>query len=234
MQGTCALCGEQRELIPMRQVEPVDGAAAEHLLCAPCDELLAIDDAYALSLAYADGNAAILNDVELIEDTGEGLTSLCALSPEIDRTRLCRFAASVLWRAHIARSVPDCDVGERYAADLRSYLRGQGGFPEHLYLTLVVHLPAPEGQNLVADLILTPRSSHQRGYYSHSFAICGLQLLFTAGKESPEPQRVLCLHRARRPYALATGEDNQRGQLTERAQGIRPGRKLARWLMVNG
>lgn len=206
----------------------------EHLLCGPCDELLAHDDNYVLGLAYVDDNALILGGIAPVEEAGEGLTSLCVLGSSIDRNRLCRFAASVLWRGHIAGSVPDCDVGERYAADLRAYLRSQSSFPEHLYLTLVVHLPAPDGQNLVGQLIQTPRSSRQRGYYSHSFAICGLQFLFTAGKESPEPQRTLCLHCARQPYVIATGDDNQRGQLTERTQGIRPTRTLARWPMING
>jgi len=223
----------------MREAEPAEGGEGaaqgeEYLLCAPCDERLARDDNYVLPLAYVDGNMAILSDLEPIEDGSEGLTSLCVLSPSVERDRLCRFAASVLWRAHIARSVPDCDVGERYAADLRAYLNGQGAFPEYLYLTLVVHLPAPDGRNLIGELLQTPRSSRQRGYYSHSFAICGLQFLFTAGKESPDPQRVLCLQRARRPYVVATGVDNERGALTERTQGIRPTRKLARWLMING
>jgi hypothetical protein len=223
----------------MREAEPAQGADSrapgeEHLLCAPCDERLAHDDNYVLQLAYAGGNAAILEDLEPIEEGSEGLSSLCVLSPSIERDRLCRFAASVLWRAHIARSVPDCDVGERYAADLRAYLNGQGAFPEYLFLTLIVHLPAPDGRNLVGELLQTPRSSRQRGYYAHSFAICGLQFLFTAGKESPEPQRTLCLQRARRAYFVATGADNERGVLTERTQGIRPGRKLARWLMING
>lgn len=216
--------------------EDVEGVAQEqeYLLCARCDERLAHDDDYVLQLAYADGNAAILEDLEPIEEAGEGLTSLCVLSAGFDRDRICRFAASVLWRAHIAQSVPDCDVGERYAADLRAFLNGQGAFPDHLYLTLVVHLPAPDGRNLVGELLQTPRSSRERAYYSHSFAICGLQFLFTAGKESPEPQRTLCLQRARRPYVVATGVDNERGMLTERTQGIRPTRKLARWLMING
>jgi hypothetical protein len=234
MRGTCALCGHDSELIPMLEADEGSVEQEEHLLCKPCDESLAHDDNYVLELAYVDGNAAILNGLSQIEDAGEGLTSLCTLHPSIDRSRICRFAASVLWRAHVSSTVPDCDVGERYAADLRAYLSGQEGFPAHLYLTLVVHLPAPNGQNLVGELLQTPRSSHQRGYFSHSFAVCGLQFLFTAGKESPEPQRVLCLHGARAPYVFATGEDNQRGLLTERPQGLRPTRKLARWLMVNG
>jgi hypothetical protein len=220
----------------MREVEPEDGAdtPVEHLLCSPCDELLANDDNYALDLSYIGDNAEILNGLRPIEDAGEGLTSLCVLSPSIDRVRLCRFAASVLWRAHIASSVPECNVGDRYAADLRQYLRGQSDFPQFLYVTLVVHLPAPDGRNLVGQLLRTPRSSRERGYYSHWFAVCGLQFLFTAGKESPEPQRTLCLHCAREPYFIATSEDNQLGALTDRPQGIRPGRKLARWLMING
>jgi len=223
----------------MREVEPAEGAEGaaageEHLLCARCDERLAHDDNYALQLAFVDGDAAILTDLEPIEEASEGLTSLCVLSSSIERDRLCRFAASVLWRAHIASSVPNCDVGERYAADLRAYLNGQGAFPEHLYLTLIVHLPAPDGRNIIGELLQTPRSSRQRGYYWHSFAVCGLQFLFTAGKESPEPQRTLCLKRARQPYFVASGVDNERGMLTERTQGIRPTRKLARWLMING
>lgn len=223
----------------MREAEPAEGAQGaaqgeECLLCARCDERLAHGDNYVLQLAYTGDNAAILEGLEQIEDGSEGLTSLCVLSSSIERDRLCRFATSVLWRAHIAGSVPDCDVGERYAEDLRAYLSGQGAFPDHLYLTLIVHLPAPDGRNLLGELLQTPRSSRQRGYYSHSFAICGLQFLFTAGKESPEPQRTLCLQRARRPYIIATGVDNERGVLTERTQGIRPGRKLARWLMING
>jgi hypothetical protein len=222
----------------MREAEPEEGSAAapmepEHLLCEACDELLANDDNYVLDLAYIDGNAAILGALVPVEDAGEGLTSLCVLNPEIDRKRLCRFAASVLWRGHIARSVPACDVGERYEEDLRQYLLGKADFPAYLYLTLLVHLPAPDGQNLIGNLFLTPRSARQRGYYSHSFAICGLQFLFTAGKESPSPQRSLCLHCAREPYVLATGEDNQRGALTERSEGLRPNRTLARWLMVH-
>lgn len=219
----------------MREAEPEDGSASppEHLLCGPCDEVLANDDNYVLDLTYIEGNAAILAGLAPIEEASEGLTSLCVLSASLDRQRICRFAASVLWRGHIASSVPDCDVGERYAADLRAYLRGQSAFPEHLYLTLIVHLPAPDGRNLVGELLQTPRSSHERGYYSHTFAICGLQFLLTAGKESPEPQRLLCLQRARKPYFIATGEDNERGQLTERVHGLRPSRKLARWLMTN-
>ena len=218
----------------MRSAGEEDSAAEpERLLCAPCDELLATDDNYVLELAYIDGNAAILSALTPVEDAGEGLSSLCVLGPNVDRNRLCRFAAAVLWRGHMARSVPACDVGERYAEHLKQFLRGQALFPDHLYLTLLVHLPAPEGQNPIGNLFLTPRSSRQRGYYGHSFAICGLQFLFTAGKESPSPQRALCLHRAREPYVLATGEDNQRGALVERTEGLRPSRTLARWLMVH-
>lgn len=233
MRGNCALCGEERELIPMREPDEGSDEPQEHLLCAPCDESLAVDDNYVLELAYVGGNAAILAGMAQVEEAGEGLTSLCILHPSIDRARICRFAASVLWRAHIAQTVPDCDVGERYAADLRAFLRGQQSFPDQLYVTLVVHLPAPDGRNLVGELIQTPRSARQRGYFSHSFALCGLQFLFTAGKESPGPQRALCLHRAREPYVFATGEDNQRGLLTERPEGLRPTRKLARWLMIH-
>ena len=206
----------------------------EHLLCSACTTLLASDDGYVAELAYRGDAVAMLDDLGLIEDASEGVTSLCTLSKNIARERICRFAASALWLAHSSKRVPGCDVGDRYAADLRSYLRGRGPFPEHLYLVLVVHLPAPSGGNVIATQTHAPRSARQRGYYSHMFANRGLQFVFTAGRESPEPQRVLCLHCGRRPYVLATGEDNMLGGLQERAEGVKPTRKLARWLTIGG
>ena len=209
-------------------------APNEHLLCDACTTLLAADDGYVADLAYRDGAAAILDELGHIESASEGVTSLCTLRASVDRQRICRFASSVLWLAHISQRVPECDVGERYAADLRAYLRRKSLFPDHLYLVLVVHLPALDGSNVLASQSHAPRSSRQRGYYSHMFANRGLQFVFTAGRESPEPQRVLCLHCGRQPYFLATGEDNARGGMQDRAEGVKPTRKLARWLMIGG
>jgi hypothetical protein len=230
--GACALCGEQAELLPM--TEEAAEQPAEHLLCGACDELLGADDVYLAELAYRDEATAILEDLSVVEAASEGLTSLCTLSPSIDRKRICRFAASILWRAHVSRRVPQCDVGDRYAADLRAYLRRQASFPDHLYLVLVVHLPAPGGRNTMATLAQSPRSSRERGYYAHTFMNRGFQFLFTAGKDSPETQRALCLCCAPKPFFIATGEDNVLGSLQDRAEGWKPGRKLGRWIMTGG
>lgn len=230
--GRCALCGEQAELVPMTEAQ--QGEPAEHLLCGACDERIAADDVYVADLAYHGDATAILNDLTLVEAASEGVTSLCTLGPSVDRARICRFAASILWRAHLSRRVAQCDVGERYAADLRMYLRGEAAFPAQLYLVFLVHLPAPNGQNPLAALVQAPRSSRQRGYYSHTFMNRGFQFVFTAGRDSPEAQRTLCLHHAAKPFFIATGEDNMRGAFQDRSEGYKPGRKLARWIMTGG
>jgi hypothetical protein len=172
----------------------------EHLLCDDCEERVGICDNYASQvLAQPDGTFPWLavcrpfarrEDLEVLDSSG------------IDTDKLCRFAASVIWRASVSRTeVPKLSLGP-YEALFRQYLRGETAFPHAA--VLAVQLQRPPATDLPpADRIATlPVQKRHNGYSCHNFALCGAAFYLFVGGRIPEALKPHCLARTQRVYAV--------------------------------
>jgi len=143
--------------------------------------------------------------------------------------KLAYFAASVSWRASARKwQVPNrkerdwgIDLGKTYTEELRLFLRGERGFPEHA--VVVAHVLSTS--KLAATMMfphggINPERSH--GVYH--FSIPGILFGLLLGRRMPEQLRRYCMHRApNHPiWVSSTIEEAMVNGVARRSGGINP------------
>ena len=170
----------------------------DYLLCAECERRFDQNgESWVMFHCYRGRRVFRLRSLILQTQsiaTGPDLAvySASAIS-NIHIEKLAYFAASVIWRA----SLRNLDFGGAkyeaiklgpYQEQLRSYLLGQGEFPQNALLHVVLsHLEFP----LLAGN--HPDSIHVDEGRCHRFHIPGISFLLTFGKHIPANSRLSCL-----------------------------------------
>jgi hypothetical protein len=157
----------------------------EHLLCSGSEQKFGVAENYASRLAYDGPVTAPIFD-RLLRLDYEPTGHLIAARPVgLDTDKLCYFAASVFWRAHVSRLMPKCSLGS-YAESFRRYLSGETAFPEQAALLLLVYEDAPGEGSRVARFECSPVSERHRQCHVHWFTVCGLHFELAVGSVIPE------------------------------------------------
>jgi hypothetical protein len=118
--------------------------------------------------------------------------------PQVDTAKLVYFAASVFWRAAVARWVVESTVieelalGAVYCEQLRLFLLDEGDFPLNVAITIEVfmfHEPS-------LGTMLFPAGGRQGEFRSYRFAVPGVRFDLFVGKGIPAEARRMCTFRS--------------------------------------
>jgi hypothetical protein len=159
----------------------------EYLLCGKCEKTLGRDEDYVARLAYQkDGRLGLLEMTTRLQlpNHKAGMTV-----DRLDCGSVIRFAASVLWRAHVS-SRPECKdlrLSNLQAEALHKFLRNEAPLPCRFCFAMVVLMDGEAGSSTWKSLIVPPATSANDGV--HQFFVCGLLFTF-----STDHARLACLY----------------------------------------
>jgi hypothetical protein len=180
---------------------------SEHMLCNDCEQRLGRDEDYVSKLAYQeDETLGLAKEISSNSIVGTGLRMAGVELRGVDISHLdcgalARFAASVFWRAHVARthSFSQLRIWKAQAEALRRFLMQEAPLPHRTCVTM--HVPAgDEGSltSIASGMLFTPATGKKGDDSLHQFMVPGLLFNLTTGSLSrPE----LCLACGRSPHA---------------------------------
>jgi hypothetical protein len=173
--------------------------ATEPMLCFACEQLIGGDESYVADLAYRDGALGLLAVIPLgsifktyVEDLGAFVrgANIAALNCQ----SLARFAASVFWRAHVAKrpKVQALRLWNPQAESLRIFIRGEAPLPPRMCVNLIAIVDG-ETMTSVHSTTTTLPSSGQRGDDGfHQFIAAGLLFNLAMGTHAIPRMCVAC------------------------------------------
>jgi len=197
-----AYCRNHDNASPVRVGDGVvlhtDRQLQDHLLCAECEDILnkrgemwvnpklaTLQKSFPLYDILMKGPAAHMDE--------KGGLYFAAHNPEIDVEKLTHFAMGIFWKASAhswsgkSRS-PMIQLGP-YGDGIRTWLRGESGFPKHVCLTVLVARP----EN--ALIVLTGPNERISGrWHSFSLGVPGVVFTLEVGKQIDSQMRMTCFH----------------------------------------
>lgn len=133
----------------------------------------------------------------------------------------------MLWRAHLAKSAPKCNLGAEYGDAFRRYLIGSGDFPEQAAAIVSVYAPRSGETFVVGSLTTMPVTNKHEGYHNHRATVCGVQFDFAVGKRIPGCYRRFCLVRGAPRLVILAPQEVLLDWIGEFISGAPRSRKLA-------
>ena len=183
-----------------------DGRAAqisdqikEYLLCTSCEQILSKNEKYVSSIAYAnDGTPVPLNILGARHRSASPNDRSLAYLPidSFETEKIVHFAASVVWRAHVANGNVSrrLSLGAKYGEEFRLYLLGQSDFPKNARISMVILDQLPDSPHPRHNAIAFPTTKKESGYHRHATYLCGLLFEIWVGNKLPQYLNKVCLH----------------------------------------
>jgi hypothetical protein len=116
-----------------------------------------------------------------------------ANNPEIKVDKLTHFALGMFWKASVhswsgAGTDPRVDLGP-YSEKIRTWLRGETEFPQHIFLVVVISPP------LFAQIaLIDPYEAERQECRSFFFNVPGILFMLNVGKTVDKSMQFLCIH----------------------------------------
>jgi hypothetical protein len=166
------------------------------LLCADCEDclnkggetwLLPLLATYEGSFPFHDLLTRLPPEEEF-----EGARGYYAVkNPEIQAEKVAHFAMGIFWKAAVhswrgGKKGPLIELGP-YAEKVRTFLRGETGFPEHMILTVGV-LPKP----VKYISCCLPYRGSNTGWFNYLLYMCGIEFALEVGKMIPAEAHPNC------------------------------------------
>jgi hypothetical protein len=179
--GCYAYC-ESELVSPLRVGNGVifttDRQTKDYLLCADCEEILNKGgEAWMIPKFTTIKHSfpfftMLTNDPPFAEEGGAALYNAGA-NPLIDVQKVTHFAMGIFWRASVhswekGGVEPMIDLGP-YSESIRTWLRGDTVFPEHVYLSISVSRPPHARVNMAA-----PFAASRKEWRTFSMYILGV------------------------------------------------------------
>jgi len=181
----------------------------EYMLCGKCEDRLSLDEDYVSRLAFQDDQTLGLSRY-VPEDAifSRGLQMLAGVRTravpisDLDCQAIARFAASVFWRAHVARThrFDGLRLWKDQAEALRRFVLEERRLPDRMCLTPFVPVDgAFTLTGVFSGTLLVPSTGVKGDNSVHQFMVPGLVFNLTTGSHSiPE----LCLACGRSPHVV--------------------------------
>jgi hypothetical protein len=179
----------------------------EYMLCEDCEQRLGRDEDYVSKLASQEDGVLGLTSLLLpgtVIKTGpsaEGIPTRAAPISHLDCQSIARFAASVFWRAHVARRhrFDGLHLWNPQAEALRRFVLGKSPLPERMCLNLIVPVDGDELTSVYAHFLATPGTGKKGEDSAHQFIVAGLLFYLTTGSQTAP---LICLACGSSPHAL--------------------------------
>jgi hypothetical protein len=170
----------------------------EYLLCAACEERFSSRERIAFPLfSHGDKSFPWLDGVRTVQ---AGLADSSALDTE----SLALFSTSIFWRLSVSKH-SSMDLGP-YEPAFRSYLFGQGPFPDKAALAIVLldHKDATIGR--VDRSFNHFKSTRDSRFHYHRFNILGVDMQLRVGKLVPSALKEICFVRTKLVMVVPSDE----------------------------
>jgi hypothetical protein len=185
---------------------------AEHLLCPSCEDRFAVFDEYVSNLAYqSNGSSPVPELVPYLRVTRDQVVE----AANLDAVKLLHFGLSVIWRAHICRTLNKVTLGP-HAEGIRAYLLETAPLPERVHVVATWY--QDEGQallrrHLMDRVVVQPQMNRASSNHLHWFIVCGLKFEVTVGSHAATRSvSELCLH-CRQPPRIWVQDPYESGML---------------------
>jgi hypothetical protein len=131
----------------------------------------------------------ILHRQPPIDTDPDGETFSAQTNPDIDVQRISHFALGIFWKASI-HSWPFGQISlGPYREAIRTWLRGEAGFPQNIALNVIMSRPA------AAQIIMNPPyETTAMGFHTYLFHVPGILFRLSVGKQIPTPEKSLCFY----------------------------------------
>jgi hypothetical protein len=182
----------------------------EHLLCEACEQLLSEDEDYVSRLAFQEdetlGLEAMFERAPFVprSETGDGDGARAIEVSNLNCQSIARFAASVFWRAHVARRprIDGLRLSETVARNLRRFVLRERALPTNICLIVLALVDDTETtpmRSLQSTTTMSPSTGEGTLNRYHVFIVSGL--MFSLGISAlAHPE--ICLACSSRPHAL--------------------------------
>jgi hypothetical protein len=172
----------------------------EYLLCFACEQRLGRDEKYVAGLAcQPDGKLGLeglLDPVTAVKPRGSRIVSHMQAfqTTGLDCRALARFAASVFWRAHVARRTETSALflWTPQAEALRRFVVGEKPLPERMCLSMWALTEAGRFETPFSRSFSMPATKKKGHDSHHMFVISGLVFSLSTGAESQPSLCLLC------------------------------------------
>jgi hypothetical protein len=179
----------------------------DYLLCSDCEQRLGTDEQWVVEHCYRGPGEfklqTTLRRSPVVERLTNGLV-LSAVSPDVDLTKIARFAASIFWRASVhtwiihGHTLEGTPLGKKYEEDFRRYILGEAHFPASTALWVGV-----SNEDNPALLVNAPVGAREATYHHHSFVIPGMVFDLFVGSRIPiHLERGCMVHGQQNPIYL--------------------------------
>lgn len=172
----------------------------EYMLCWPCEQQLGRDESYVSRLAFQEGGALGLlgalpaSAVTSSYDRDLRMHVRAADLATLDCQAIARFAASVFWRAHVARrpKVQALRLWNPHAESLRRFIRGEAMLPARMCINVVALANDGEMTSSLATMSALPSSGARGEDGVHQFIAAGMLFNLVTGAHAVPVLCVAC------------------------------------------
>jgi hypothetical protein len=131
-------------------------------------------------------------------DTG-GETFAAQTNPDIDVQSISHFALGIFWKA----SIYPWEFGQislgPYAEAIRTWLRGETGFPQNIALNVILSRPA------AAQIIMNPPyKTTSTGCHTYLLHVPGILFRLSVGKQIPTPEKTFCFYSSAEHFIIVS------------------------------
>jgi hypothetical protein len=175
----------------------------EYLLCDNCEQRLGRDEDYVSRLAYQEnGTLGLIQQLKASailkrEGAPAGSYLRSADVGHLDCGAISRFAASVFWRAHVAKRERPASLKlwKPQSEALRQFVLAKSPLPRGMCLSLIVLVDGEDLTSVHSSTMTMPASGAKGDDSFHQFVVAGLLFHLTIGSFSSPGVCLVCGHR---------------------------------------
>lgn len=179
----------------------------EYLMCRDCEQRLGRDEDYVKRLAFQDdgtlGVMGLVDPSTAIRPAGNPIGVHTRAYPlhDLNCLPVARFAASVFWRAHVAKKakIDSLFLWNPQAEALRLFVLGAKSLPQQMCLGMWALAEGEELNTVHSRTWSTPSTAKKGADSQHQFIVAGLMFTLTTGTRS---RASLCLVCGSPPHLL--------------------------------
>jgi hypothetical protein len=141
----------------------------------------------------------ILHRQPPIDTDPDGETFAARTNPDIDVQGISHFALGTFWKASIHPwPFGQISLGP-YGDAIRTWLRGETGFPQNIALNVIMSRPA------AAQIIMNPPyETTSTGCHTYLFHVPGILFRLSVGKQTPTPEKTLCFYASAEHFVVVS------------------------------